>query len=48
MLDNWEGGWGSGSSCWTLGRGTGIVEIYCTLGSWDSGSSCWTLGGRLR
>ena len=33
MLDTWEGGGGSGFSCWALGRG-----------GWGSGSSCWTLG----
>ena len=26
MLDTSEGGWESGSSCWTLGRGAGIVD----------------------
>ena len=26
MLDTWEGGWDSGSSCWALGREAGIVD----------------------
>ena len=25
MLDTWEGGWDSGSSCWTLGRGAHVT-----------------------
>ena len=33
MLGTWEGGWGSGPSCWTAG----IVDLH-------NGSSCWTLG----
>ena len=28
MLDTWEGGWDSGSSCWTLGREAGIVDLH--------------------
>ncbi len=32
-LDTWEGGWDSGSSCWTLGRGAGIVDEE-VLSSW--------------
>ena len=39
MLDTWdggcghlggvvEGGWDSGYSCWTLGRGAGIVDLH--------------------
>ena len=28
MLDTWEGGWDSGSSCWTLGRVAGKVDFH--------------------
>ena len=28
MLGTWEGGWDSGSSCWTLGREAGIVDLH--------------------
>ena len=28
MLDTWEGGWGSGSSRWTLGRWAGILGLH--------------------
>ena len=27
MLDTWEGGWDSGSSCLTLGKEAGIVDM---------------------
>ena len=27
MLDTWEGGWDSGSSCWTLGREAGTLDL---------------------
>ena len=28
MWGTWEGGWDSGSSCWTLGREAGIVDLH--------------------
>ena len=28
MLDTWGGGWDSGSSGWTLGRGAGIEDLH--------------------
>ena len=28
MLDTWEGSWDSRFSCWTLGRGAGIVDLH--------------------
>ena len=36
MLDTWEGGWDSGSSCWTIGREAGVVDLHLV--------SCWTVG----
>ena len=27
-MDLWEGGWGSGFSCWTLGREAGIEGLH--------------------
>ena len=56
MLDSWEGGWDSGSSCCALAREAGIVGLHVghlgrrlhlgrgREGDWDSGSSCCTLG----
>ena len=46
MLDIWEGGLDSGSSCSALGREDGIVGLHVghSEGGWDSGSSCWALG----
>ena len=46
MLGTWEGGWDSGSSCWTLGREAGIVDLH--VGHLQAGivrmrspSICW-------
>ena len=27
-LGCWAGGWGSGSSCWTLGKEAGIMDLH--------------------
>ena len=28
MLDTWDGGWDSGSSCWALGKEAGVVGLH--------------------
>ena len=44
LLNTWEGGWDSGSSCWEavpMGRlGKWIFMLGTWEGGWDSGSSC--------
>ena len=43
MLNTWEGGWGSASSCWTLGREAEVAALQ--LGHWGGGwDSIFMLG----